>query len=85
MAVIVKGKTGMFLEEAIPKLQELPTHTYRCHCGEYIQFPIIVAQEDYIAFCKLLHLAAKYLQEKGVTDAMLDDIRKKINERINIQ
>lgn len=75
-----------FLEEAIPKLMSIESQSINCsNCNEKIYLPIIARKQDIKAFKELIEIAMEYLHEEGIVQKIFDDLKKKINERLNIQ
>jgi len=86
MKIYIQEPIRAFLEEALPKLQDFETIENRCPvCGRTMGYPVVARSEDIEAFEKLLEIAKKYLNESGVTEAMLSNLLKRINERLNLQ
>lgn len=76
----------IFLEQALPMLEEIPVIEERCyHCNNPMRFPIIARKRDIDSFKELLKIAAEYLIENGIQEKVLAEIMKKIEERLNIQ
>lgn len=60
-----------------PIEREIEEH--RCvNCGYHMRFPIVARQEHIEAFEKILEAANEYIEEKGVTEKMLNELLDKL-------
>lgn len=78
-----------FVEETLTEMRAYTTDHHSClHCGFPTRYPLIARQSDIEVFQRLIKAAEEVLNEKGVRQKLLNEIRKKainsmLSKRLN--